>query len=58
MQWLTTQEAADRCGWTLRTMERYIASGRLMAYRASGSRTVRLRSDDVDALFVPVVVAQ
>lgn len=57
MKWLTTKEAADRCGWTLRTMERYIAAGRLTAYRSTGGRTVRLRSDDVDALFQPVVTA-
>lgn len=56
MKWLTLDEAAQRTGWTVRTVRRYIDSGRLVAYRATGGRTLRLRSDDVDGLFLPVVI--
>lgn len=54
MTWLTLEEAAERTRWSLRTIKRYIEAGRLQAYRGPG-RSVRVRSDDVDALFVPVV---
>ncbi|WP_412099677.1 helix-turn-helix domain-containing protein [Corynebacterium aurimucosum] len=34
-----------------RTIRRYIAEGRLVAYRAG--RAIRLKQEDVDALFTP-----
>jgi excisionase family DNA binding protein len=55
MQWLTLSEAAERTRYSTRTLERYIQTSRLQAYRGPG-RQLRLRSDDVDALFKPVVL--
>lgn len=56
MTWLTMQEAAGRTRYSVRTLERYVLVGRLRAFRGPGGH-VRLRSDDVDALFVPVAVS-
>jgi excisionase family DNA binding protein len=48
--WLTQQQAADRLGVHLRTIERHRAAGRLPTYRAGTSRGLRFRVEDVDAL--------
>lgn len=47
----TLQEAAQRVRLGERTLRRYIAEGRLTAYRAG--RAIRLKPEDVDALFTP-----
>lgn len=47
----TLQEAAARTKLGERTLRRYIAEGRLIAHRAG--RLIRLRPEDVDALFTP-----
>jgi excisionase family DNA binding protein len=49
-EWLTQQEAADRIGVHLRTIERHRAAGRLPTYRAGTKRGLRFRVEDVDAL--------
>lgn len=46
----TLADAADRTGLSVRSLRRYIAEGRLPAYRL-GSRTIRLIPSDVDNLF-------
>lgn len=47
----TLQQAAARVQLGERTLRRYIAEGKLTAYRAG--RAIRLRPQDVDALFAP-----
>ncbi|WP_311474609.1 helix-turn-helix domain-containing protein [uncultured Corynebacterium sp.] len=47
----TVSQAAKRTGLGTRTLRRYIAEGTLVAYRIG--RSIRLRPEDVDALFTP-----
>lgn len=47
----TLQQAAKRLQLGERTLRRYIAEGKLTAYRAG--RAIRLKPQDVDALFTP-----
>lgn len=47
----TLQQASERVQLGERTLRRYIAEGRLTAYRSG--RAIRLRPEDVDALFTP-----
>lgn len=54
--WLPQAEAADYLGVTDRTLRRYVASGQLPAYRL-GSRLLRFRQSDLDALLRPVPTA-
>lgn len=49
----TLQSAADRLAIDTRTLRRWIAAGRLEAYR-TGPRLIRLDVDEVDALLSPV----
>lgn len=49
----TQAEAAEFLGVTTRTVRKYIASGRLTAYRV-GARMVRLDADEVEALPVTI----
>ncbi|MDK4250594.1 helix-turn-helix domain-containing protein [Corynebacterium pseudodiphtheriticum] len=48
---ITLQQAADSTQLSVRTLRRYIAEGNLTAYRAG--RAIRLKPEDVDALFTP-----
>ena len=43
--WLSTKEAAERLGVTLRSLYRFIDEGDLAAYKFG--RVIRLREDDV-----------
>ncbi len=45
-QWLSTREAAERLGVTLRSLYRFIDEGDLTAYKFG--RVIRLKEDDVD----------
>ncbi|MFW9097719.1 helix-turn-helix domain-containing protein [Corynebacterium striatum] len=47
----TLPDAAKRVKLGERTLRRYIAEGKLVAYRAG--RAIRLKPEDVDALFTP-----
>lgn len=47
----TLPDAAKRVKLGERTLRRYIAEGKLTAYRAG--RSIRLKPQDVDALFTP-----
>lgn len=47
----TIEQASDYTQLSTRTLRRYIAEGRLTAYRAG--RSIRLKPEDVDALFAP-----
>lgn len=46
IQWLSTQDAAERLGITPRTLYRFIDQGDLPAYRFG--RVIRLRTQEVD----------
>lgn len=48
---ITLQQAAERTQISARTLRRYIAEGRLVAYRMG--RAIRLKPEDVAALFTP-----
>lgn len=47
-------EAAEYLGVTDRTIRNYIARGNLRAERIRGSRLIRIRQSDLDALMRPV----
>lgn len=51
--WLTQDEAAERLGVSVRTVERLRASGRLRTFRAVPDGAPRFRVEDVDAVMVP-----
>ncbi|MBC9823915.1 excisionase family DNA-binding protein [Terrabacter sp. MAHUQ-38] len=53
----TLQSAADRLAVDTRTLRRWIAAGRLEAYR-TGPRLLRLDVDEVDALLAPISTAR
>ena len=46
INWMSTQEAAERLGITVRTLYRLIDHGELAAYKFG--RVIRLQEDDVD----------
>ncbi|EWT04645.1 hypothetical protein N864_10830 [Intrasporangium chromatireducens Q5-1] len=52
--WLSQAEAADELGVTDRTIRNYIARGVLPAFRPRGSRAVRIRATDLEALMQPI----
>ena len=47
IQWMSTKEAAEHLGVTLRSLYRFIDEGSLAAYKFG--RVIRLKSEDVDA---------
>lgn len=51
-RWATKREAAEHLGVSLRTIDRFIAEGKLPAYR-HGQRMTRVDLNDVDALLAP-----
>jgi excisionase family DNA binding protein len=51
---MTLDEAAERVCASKRTLRRFISSGELKAYRL-GKQLVRIDSDDLAALFTPIV---
>ena len=58
-RWISLSEAADYCGLNEISIRRYIAAGKLRAYRV-GSKSIRLELSEVDALFtlIPAVVTK
>jgi excisionase family DNA binding protein len=54
--WLTINQAADDVQVTIRTIYRWIADGRLRAYRI-GPRVVRIKASDLARAAKPVRVA-
>lgn len=48
---ITVSQAAKLYQIGERTLRRYVAEGKLVAYRAG--RAIRLKPEDVDALFTP-----
>lgn len=51
-RWLSTAEASDRLGVTLRTLYRLVDEGRLPAYKIG--RVIRVKEEDVDAFIESV----
>lgn len=47
----TLAQVSERTGIGQRTIRRYVAEGRLVAYRIG--RVLRFRPEDVDAMFTP-----
>lgn len=54
--WLDQTTASEHLGISEKTLRRYVAEGRIPAYRM-GARLLRFRSDDLDALMEPVPTA-
>jgi excisionase family DNA binding protein len=50
---ISMSEAAQRIGVDTQTIRKYIAEGRLPAYRL-GDRVIRLNVEDVEALLIPL----
>jgi excisionase family DNA binding protein len=47
IRWMSTKEAAEHLGVTLRSLYRFIDEGALVAFKFG--RVIRLKADDVDA---------
>lgn len=47
IRWLSTKEASERLGVTLRTLYRFIDEGRLPAYQMG--RVIRLKADELES---------
>ncbi len=46
VRWMSTKDASERLGVTLRSLYRFIDGGELAAYKFG--RVIRLKEDDVD----------
>jgi excisionase family DNA binding protein len=55
--WRTQAEAAEQLSVEVRTIRGYIARGLLPASRIRGSRLVRIRQSDIDAMLRPIPMA-
>jgi excisionase family DNA binding protein len=52
--YLTIRETAKLLTLSQRTIHRYIAEGKLKAYRVAGEKVIRIKVEDVEALLIPV----
>lgn len=57
-KWLNQSQAAEYLGVTERTIRAYIARGTLPASRIRGSRLVRIKQSNLDALLRPIPAAK
>lgn len=55
--WASLESAAEYLECSTKTVRRYIASGKLRAYRVAGRSTIRVRWADLDALMQPLPAA-
>ena len=53
-RWITQAQAAEYLGLTDRTIRNLIARGELTGYRVGKGRSIRLDSNEVDALLRPI----
>ncbi len=53
-RWLTMSEVHELTRLPVRTLKLYIDTGRLRAYRPQGGTAVRIKADDIAALFVQI----
>jgi excisionase family DNA binding protein len=51
---LTIRETATLLALSKRTIHRYVAEGKLKAYRVAGEKAIRIKFEDVEALLIPV----
>ena len=56
-RWLTLAEGAEHVGLHVKTLRRRIASGDLPAYRMPKGRALRVKREDLDALFRAIPTA-
>lgn len=52
--WASLEHAAEYLGCSAKTVRRYIADGKLPAYRMAGRQTIRVKLSDLDALMSPI----
>lgn len=55
ISWLSTKEASERLGVTLRTLYRFIDEGRLPAYQMG--RVIRLKADELESFIDSLRIA-
>jgi excisionase family DNA binding protein len=55
IRWMSTKEACERLGVTLRTLYRFIDQGDLPAYKMG--RVIRLKEEEVDAFIEQTRIA-
>ncbi len=55
IRWLSTKEASERLGVTLRTLYRFIDEGRLPAYQMG--RVIRLKADELESFIDSLRIA-
>ncbi len=55
IRWMSTREASERLGVTLRTLYRFIDEGQLAAYKFG--RVIRIKEDDVEAFIEAARIA-
>ena len=53
-QWFSPPRAARTYGMCLSTIWRRIGDGTLPAYKVAGTRSVRIKRADLDALMIPI----
>ena len=51
---LTIRQTAALLALSTRTIHRYIAEGKLKAYRVGGEKAIRIKREDVESLLKPV----
>lgn len=56
VRWIDHATASERLGVSEKTLRRYVAEGKIPAYRM-GARLLRYRADELDALMTPVPTA-
>ncbi len=55
IRWMSTKDASERLGVTLRTLYRFIDEGRLPAYQVG--RVIRLKSDELETFIDSLRIA-
>ena len=55
IRWMSTKDASERLGVTLRTLYRFIDEGRLPAYQVG--RVIRLKADELEAFIDSLRIA-
>lgn len=56
-RYVSTREAADRLGVSVKSVRRYAAEGAITAYRIRGSNQLRFRASEVESMIEEVEVA-
>lgn len=51
--WMTRQEAADHLRVSVDTIDRYARDGKVTKYNVAGTRSVRYKTAELDALLTP-----